>query len=57
MQLIHNAALVAICCLISAAVLLAELAVAARLDKRRIHGGRRNHADNRYRSNHQAHAL
>ena len=33
--LIHNLGLVAICCLISAAVLVLELAVAAKLDKRR----------------------
>ena len=39
-NLIHNLGLVALCGLISAAVLLAELAVAARLDKRRIHARR-----------------
>jgi hypothetical protein len=38
--IIHNAALVALCCLISAAVLVLELAIAARLDKRRIHARR-----------------
>ena len=40
MQLIHNAALVALCTLISAAILVIELAVAAKIDKRRIHARR-----------------
>ena len=40
MQLIHNLGIVALCCLISAAVLLAELAIAAKIDKR--NGRRRN---------------
>ena len=40
MQLIHNAALVALCSLIAAFVLVVELAIAARLDKRRTHARR-----------------
>lgn len=38
--IIHNLGLVALCTLISAAVLVLELAVAAKLDKRRIHARR-----------------
>lgn len=40
MQLIHNLGIVALCSLISAAVLALELAVTARVDRRRIHGRR-----------------